>query len=102
VPAVFDIEPDTDLIDELRSLRLSGIEVLTPAQQDPALNLPALFAPGQVVDGRAVVAKACELFGVPMAQVEPTDALDRVYALTPTIGFKRPASVFIPREDSVA
>jgi hypothetical protein len=52
------------------------------------------------MDGRAIVTKACELFAIPLAQIDQMEDLDRVYALTPTIGFKRPQDVFIPKEEA--
>ncbi len=99
VQAVFDVEPHSDLMDELRSLRITGVEVLTPAQEDPALSLATLFAPEATVSATVILTKACELFGIPTVQVEPIDKPAPMYALTPTIGFKRPQTVFVPKEE---
>lgn len=98
VSATLDTEPNTPELDELRSLRIAGIELLTAAQTDDALRLAALFDAAGAVDGDAIVRKACELFAIPSAQIERTEAFKGTYALSATIGFKRPVDVSVPKE----
>lgn len=100
IGAIFDIEPNTDLLDELRSLKINGFEILTPAQHDGALKLSSLFPIDGLADGRIILAKACELFAVPLDQIEHTERGERAFNLTPTLGFKRPDSVFAIKEQS--
>lgn len=96
-----DTEVNTPGLDELRSLRVAGVELLTAAQADDELRLAALFDANKPVDGDAIVRKACELFSVPSDQVERTEAFTITYALTDTIGFKRPVDVSIPKEKTL-
>ncbi|MBS1164375.1 MAG: hypothetical protein H6R00_400 [Proteobacteria bacterium] len=102
VSAVLDIESDSPGLDQLRSLRIAGVEVLTAAQQDEALRLSTLFDLDRSISGDAIVRKACELFALPTEQIELPDAFAQTYSLTETIGFKRPVDVAIPKEQSVA
>jgi hypothetical protein len=98
--ASFDIEPDSPAVDQLRSLKISGVELLTSAQADVSLKLQALFQ-SEPVPGEAILRKACELFGLPEHQVVHPELSDSAYVLTGTIGFKRPADIAIPKEGLV-
>ena len=98
VTIALDIEPDTAATDQLRSLKVGEVELLTAAQPDHSLRLSALFDSDGPMDGEAIIRKACELFVIPLAQVERKDLLDQGYALTNTIGFKRPIDISIPKE----
>ena len=98
VTITFDVEPDTSATDQLRSLKVGEVELLTAAQPDHALRLSALFDSDGRTDGEAIIRKACELFVIPLEQVERKDLLDQGYALTNTIGFKRPIDISIPKE----
>ncbi|HEV2501857.1 MAG TPA: PIN-like domain-containing protein [Mesorhizobium sp.] len=93
-----DTQPDTPLIDELRSIKVGAVELLTPAQSDDDLKLSALFAGEDPVLGDKLVRKACELFGLPEAQMRRTEVFGNAFKLTDTIGFKRPTDVSIPKE----
>jgi hypothetical protein len=100
-PAVLvelDTEPDTPALDQLRSFKVGDVELLTDAQADPALRLSALFDAAEPVDGNAIVHKACELFAMPISQIKRTEIFGKIYALTATIGFKRPVDISIPKE----
>ncbi|MGX5851503.1 PIN-like domain-containing protein [Mesorhizobium sp. PL10] len=101
VAVSLDTEVNTPGLDELRSLRVAGVELLTAAQADERLRLAALFDATKPVDGDAIVRKACELFSIPSEQVERTEAFAITYALTETIGFKRPVDVSIPKEKTL-
>jgi PIN like domain len=101
VNVVMDTETNSAELDELRSLRIDDVELLTAAQADDALRLATLFDATVPVDGDAIVRKACELFAVPFEQVERSDAFKLRYAVSNTIGFKRPVDVSIPKEKSL-
>jgi len=104
-PAPVEVSLDTAVntpgLDELRSLRVTGVELLTAAQADQELRLGALFDGANAVDGDKIVQKACELFAIPVAQVVRTEAFALVYSLTATIGFKRPVDISIPKEQAL-
>jgi PIN like domain len=97
-----DTEANTPGLDELRSLRVGDVELLTAAQADGNLRLSALFEAGKPVEGTAIVQKACELFAIPSGQVDRAEAFALNYSLTDTIGFKRPVDVSIPKEQALA
>ena len=94
----FDTDPDTSAADQLRSLKVGEIELLTPAQIDDSLTLSKLFESDEPPDGGAIIRKACELFAIPIAQVEQKELFDQGYVLTKTVGFKRPIDISIPKE----
>lgn len=98
VAVAIDTEPDTDMLDELASMKIGAVELLTPAQSDRGLQLKSLFPGSATLSGEQLIHKACELFGLPQAQVERSDLFDTAFSITPTIGFKRPASLQIPKE----
>ena len=101
IVVALDTEPETTAIDQLRSFKVDEAELLTPAQADPNLRLAALFEGDAVVLGDAIVRKACELFGLPEDQIKRTETLVNRFALTETLGFKRPASISFPKERSL-
>ena len=84
----------------MRSLKFEEVELLIEAQGTHSLRLSVLFGGNESVDGGAVIRKACELFAIPMAQVERKDLFDQSYELTMMIGFKRPCDISIPKERS--
>lgn len=95
---VIDIEPDTNDLDVLRSLRLAGHELLTPAQAEDGLQLSALFEGSEQIEAAALLGKACELYALPHDQLAEGDTT-ALFTLTPTIGFRAPATVFIVKEE---
>lgn len=101
VDVSLDTEVNTPGLDEIRSLRVRGVELLTPAQADDGLRLASLFDTSAGLDGDALVRKASELFAFPVEQVERTEAFDLIYSVTPTMGFKRPVDVSIPKEQAL-
>lgn len=101
VEVVLDTETDSSKLDELRSLRIGEAELLTAAQADDGLRLAVLFGAEGPVDGDAIVRKVCELFAVPVDQVRRTESFMIRYALSNTIGFKRPVDVAIPKEKTL-
>ena len=100
VGIALDTEPDTPPTDQLLSLRVGEVELLTAAQRDPSLRLSVLFGSDGPVGGAAIIQKACELFAMPIAQIKRKDLFDQSYALTKMVGFKRPIDISIPKERS--
>ena len=93
-----DTEPDNPVSDQLRSFRVGHVELLTQAQPEDSLRLNTLFESDESTNGEAIIHKACELFAIPITQVERKDMFDHGYVLTKTIGFKRPIDISIPKE----
>ena len=100
VTIALDTEPDAPTTDQLRSLRVGEVELLTAAQGDLFLRLSVLFGSNNPVGGASIIEKACELFAIPIAQIERKDLFDHSYMLTKTVGFKRPIDISIPKERS--
>ena len=100
VTIALDTEPDTPTTDQLRSFRVGEVELLTAAQGDPSLRLGVLFGSNDPVSGDAIIEKACELFAIPIAQIERKDLFGQSYMLTKMVGFKRPIDISIPKERS--
>ena len=98
IEITLDTEPDTSTTDQLRSFKVCEVELLTAAQLDDSLRLKALFDTDGPTDGSAIIRKACELFAIPIAQIERKDLFNLRYMLTNTIGFKRPNDISIPKE----
>lgn len=98
IAITLDTEPNASMTNQLRSLRAGEVELLTPAQQDGALRLGALFDGTRPTDGEAIIRKACDLFAIPIGQVEHENLFEQGYSLTKTIGFKRPEDIRIPKE----
>lgn len=98
ISIALETEANAPNIDELRSLLVGRVELLTAAQSDEKLRLSAIFGSRALVGGDAIVQKACELFAIPIGQVEHAEAFPLRYSLTDTIGFKRPVDVSIPKE----
>lgn len=90
--------PYASVTNQLASLRVDEFELLTPAQRDEALRLSALFDSTEPTDGEEIIRKACELFTIPLGQVERKNLFKQGYTLTETVGFKRPGDIRIPKE----
>lgn len=88
----FDIEPHTMEEDELRSLKVEGVELLVAVQSDPALRLRDLIA-GETATRSRLLRRAAEIYALPVDRLPSEDGEDR-FALTPDIGFRRPSTVF--------
>lgn len=99
VAITLDTEPHTSATDQLRSLRVGEVELLTPAQQDESLRLSTLFDSTGLTDGGEIVREACNLFAIPLAQVECENLSKQGYTLTETIGFRRLEDIKILKEE---
>ena len=91
-------EPHTSAVDQLRSLKVREVELLTPAQRDESFRLSALFGSTEPTAGEEIIRKACDLFAIPLKQVERENLFKQSYTLTETIGFKRPRDIKILKE----
>jgi hypothetical protein len=93
----FETEPETMEADELRSLKLGGIEILTAAQEVPQLRLRDLVE-GTTATGGEILQMAAALFVIPPDLLNANGDERTEYALTETIGFRPPAHVFHNKE----
>ncbi len=93
----FETEPETMEADELRSLKLSGVEILTAAQENPQLRLRDLVE-GTSATGGEILQMAAALFVIPPDLLNANGDERTEYALTETIGFRPPAHVFHNKE----
>ena len=91
-------ESHPSVADQLRSLKVGEVELLTPAQRDESLRLSALFGRSEPTEGEEIIRKACDLFIIPLKQVERENSFRQSYTLTETIGFKRPRDIRILKE----
>ena len=98
VQFVLDIETDSATRDELRSITLNDVELLIPAQSAEDMRLSSLFQ--EDTRGQTIIRKACELYGVPFAQVERTDLFDIQYTFSATGGFKPASEVAVPKDEN--
>ena len=96
VPAVFDLDYEVDEGAHLRSLRMNGEELLTPAQPDRALRLVTLLGEESATAGR-LLRFATEIFAVPFEQVVLNGDLDAQFEISPQMGFKAPGLVGIDK-----
>jgi hypothetical protein len=95
----FDIEPDAIDGDELRSLKIAGVETLIAAQDDPALRLRNILCTN-IAKGAAILDHAAGLFTLPRNRLGATADEEEEYNLTETIGFRSPAYVSRNKEQS--
>lgn len=94
----FDIEPETTEPDELRSLKIAGVETLTLAQEDNALRLRALIG-ADVASGKTIMSLAAELFTLPVQLLDASGDEATEYRLTEMIGFRPPKDVSRNKEE---
>jgi PIN like domain len=100
VSVTLDIEPENDGLTLLASVRINGVEVLSPAQPAPDLNLRKICG-AERVSGEVVVRAACDCFSVPFDQVTPAAAFAYKFDLSETAGFKNPNAVYRDRSEGV-
>jgi hypothetical protein len=93
----FETEVETMEADEVRSLKIGGVEVLTAAQDDPGLKLRDLVG-GAIATGGEILDRVATLFVIPrhLLTAEGDEATE--YSLTETVGFRPPAHVFHNKE----
>jgi PIN like domain len=93
----FETEVETMEADEVRSLKIGGVEVLTAAQDDPGLRLRDLVGGGTATGGD-ILDRAAALFVIPRDLLTAGGDEATEYSLTETIGFRPPAHVFHNKE----
>lgn len=85
--AVFDVEPEGGEADQLRSLKINGVEVLAPAQEDANLRLRDLLG-ADAANGAAILEAAAGLLAIPVTAFDAHGNEASEYNLTETIGFR--------------
>lgn len=91
-----DIETHTMEENQLRSLKVGGLELLIAVQPDPELRLRDLFGDSSTTRARLLL-RSAELYGLPRDRF-PQDDDETPYALTADIGFRAPDTVFRTKE----
>lgn len=91
VPAAFDVEPHSMEQDQLRGLRVDGVELLIAVQPVERLQLRNALA-AERATGERIVELACDLFALPRDRLK-VDGAETEYLITPTIGFRTPETV---------
>lgn len=91
-----DIEPHTMEENQLRSLKVGGLELLIAVQPDPELRLRDLFGDSSTTRARLLL-RSAELYGLPRDRFSQDDD-ETSYALTADIGFRAPDTVFRTKE----
>ncbi|WP_242152984.1 PIN-like domain-containing protein [Sphingomonas sp. BAUL-RG-20F-R05-02] len=94
LPAVIEIEADSEGPEELGQLRIAGQRVLEPTQFRKEWRLRELMGGEERVSGERIVRAACALLGIPFEEVVPTDDFGREFGLRPEIGLRDPAQVY--------
>lgn len=95
LPWVIDIDPEAVGAEQVASLRIRGVEVLTLTQGASEYRLSQVFEGRTTVLGGSLVERACSLFGVPVAQLSQSADSDRAFAFSETTGFLNPSTVGI-------
>ncbi len=85
-----DQEPPT----RLRTLRVRGLELITPAQGTPELRLGARLH-GEPATALVLLQQAADLYGLPLEQLDLSTDLDGAYQFDPMVGFKSPAEIWL-------
>ena len=98
VDAAFDIETDRGEADQLRSLKINGVETLAPAQEDANLRLRDRLGV-EVATGAMVLDAASGLLTIPQGAFDAHDDDTTEYHLTETIGFRAPDQLSRNKEE---
>jgi hypothetical protein len=98
VDAAFDIETEGGEADQLRSLKINGVETLAVAQDNPAYRLRDLLG-AETATGAAILALAAGLFSIPLTTVDAHGDGASEYLITETIGFRTPDQLARTKEE---
>lgn len=105
----FETNPDGESPSQLAQLSVELpdqpeplLQLLTPVQSDPTLNLATLSGGEAAVGGNTILNLAYDLFALPSDVVPDHPSFEHDYALTEEIGFRRPSEVLIVKEQSNA
>lgn len=96
--AVFDVETEGGEADQLRSLKINGVETLAAAQENPAYRLRDLLG-AETATGGAIVELAAGLFSIPLATFNAHGDEASEYGITDTIGFRSPDQLARSKEE---
>lgn len=98
VDAAFDIETNGGEADQLRSLKINGVETLAPAQEDANLRLRDLLGV-ETATGAMILDVAAGLLTIPQGAFDAHDDDTTEYHLTETIGFRAPDQLSRNKEE---
>lgn len=96
VAATFDVEPHSMDQDQLRSLRVDGVELLIAIQPMERLQLRQALGDERATGAR-IVELACDLFALPQGRLD-VEGAETEYLINPMIGFRTPETVFRNKE----
>lgn len=96
--AVFDVESEGGEADQLRSLKINGVETLAPAQANQALRLRDLLG-GETATGAAILDAVAMMLSIPLQAIDAHGDATSEYALTETIGFRSPDQIARTKEE---
>jgi hypothetical protein len=95
----FDTESESMEKDELRSVKIGGVELLVAAQAEPTLRLRDLVG-ADTATGSEVLAQAAARLALPANRLDAAGDEDSTYHLTETIGLRAPDQVARVREEA--
>lgn len=96
--ATLDVETEGGEADQLRSLKINGVETLAAAQEDPAYRLRDLLG-AETTTGAAILELAAGFFSIPLATLDAHGDEASEYGLTGTIGFRTPDQLARSKEE---
>lgn len=99
VLATFGRDHDVDEGLHLRSLRVAGEELLTPAQPVTSLRLRDLLGE-RPPTALSILSLASEIFAVPLEQLVADEDLQTQFTIEPELGFKEPGRVSIDKPEA--
>ena len=89
VNATFDVETEGGEADQLRSLKINGVETIAAAQDDANYRLRDLLG-AETVTGAMILDAAASLLSIPRGAFDAHDDDTTEYHLTESIGFRGP------------
>ena len=89
-----DQEPPT----QLRTIRVKGLDLISPSQGDPAMQL-LVRLDGEPASPHVLLEHAAEVYGLPINQLDLESDVDTVYELDQMVGFKSPNDVWVDPQE---
>ena len=86
-------------VPRLNGLQINEIGVIVEAQIEEERRLVNRFPGREAVTISDVVGEVCSMLGIPIDQIERTDALDREVSFGPTVGIASPSDLQNDTED---
>lgn len=96
--ATFDVETEGGEADQLRSLKINGVETLAASQDDAGRRLRELLG-ADVATGAAILEVAAGMLSIPLAAFDAHGDESSEYRLTETIGFRNPDQLSRSKEE---